>query len=121
MKVINIYEPAMCCSSGVCGVSVDTELLRVTGLAKQLNKMGIILGRFNLSEHPMAFVENKEINMILNEKGTEILPVTVIGDQIVKTGGYPTNKEVESYLEIKLIEALEMNVESDCCAGGGCC
>lgn len=26
---IQIYDPAMCCSTGVCGPSVDPELVRI--------------------------------------------------------------------------------------------
>ena len=29
MKTMKIFEPAMCCPTGLCGVSVDPELLRV--------------------------------------------------------------------------------------------
>ncbi len=29
MSVIEIFDPAMCCSTGVCGPSIDTELMRV--------------------------------------------------------------------------------------------
>ena len=30
MKKMTIYEPAMCCSTGLCGVGVDTKLLRIS-------------------------------------------------------------------------------------------
>ena len=30
MKTMKIYEPAMCCTTGLCGVGVDSELLRVS-------------------------------------------------------------------------------------------
>ena len=43
MKKIEIFDPAMCCSTGVCGPSVNPELIRVaavvennTGIEKQI-------------------------------------------------------------------------------------
>ena len=32
MKKLELFEPAMCCSTGVCGPSVDEELLMVTSV-----------------------------------------------------------------------------------------
>ena len=29
MKTIQIYDPAMCCSSGVCGIEVDQTLVNL--------------------------------------------------------------------------------------------
>lgn len=30
MKKMKIFEPAMCCPTGICGVGVDPELLRIS-------------------------------------------------------------------------------------------
>ena len=38
MKKLAIYEPALCCSTGVCGPSVDEDLLRITGVMKQVKE-----------------------------------------------------------------------------------
>lgn len=37
---IEIFEPAMCCSTGVCGPGVDKELLRITAFINQLEGEG---------------------------------------------------------------------------------
>ena len=39
MKKMMIFEPAMCCSTGVCGPSVDENLLRVSTIINRLKKM----------------------------------------------------------------------------------
>ncbi|MCI2169922.1 MAG: arsenic metallochaperone ArsD family protein, partial [Prevotella sp.] len=41
MKKIEIFDPAMCCSTGVCGPSVDKDLLRMATLIDTLKNMGI--------------------------------------------------------------------------------
>ena len=100
MKKMNIYEPAMCCSTGVCGVGVDPELLRISTVLNNLEKKGIEIGRFNLSNNPGEFMLNMELNKLIMDKGMDILPVTILDGKIVKTGGYPTNEEFIALLEL---------------------
>lgn len=100
MKKMIIFDPAMCCSTGVCGPSVDKELLRVSTTLNTLKNKGILVERYNLTNNPQIFVDNKVINEILNTKGVEALPVTVVDGAVVKEGKYPTNEEFCSLLEI---------------------
>ncbi|WP_139314656.1 arsenite efflux transporter metallochaperone ArsD, partial [Desulfosporosinus metallidurans] len=74
MKKMQIFEPAMCCSTGLCGVGVDTELLRISTVLNSLKKKGIEVDRFNLTNEPMEFVNNKVVNDFLHTKGVEELP-----------------------------------------------
>jgi hypothetical protein len=100
MKKMIIFDPAMCCSTGVCGPSIDPELLRVSTVLNNLKSRGIIVDRFNLTNNPQAFVDNQVINEILNSEGIECLPVTIVDGEVVKTTKYPTNEEFCSFLEI---------------------
>jgi len=43
MKKMTIYEPAMCCSTGLCGVGIDKELLRISTVVSSLEKNGVKL------------------------------------------------------------------------------
>ncbi|WP_371366592.1 Arsenical resistance operon trans-acting repressor ArsD [Sporomusa rhizae] len=118
MKKLAIYDPAMCCSTGVCGASVDPELLRVATVIESLKQNGADISRFNLSGQPNAFVENQLINEQLKQYGPEILPITLVDGQIVKTKGYPTNEEFAEWT------GVELNIKpkkSGCCCEGGCC
>lgn len=47
MKEMQIFEPALCCETGICGASVDPELLRITTVIDRLKQNGIIVKRFN--------------------------------------------------------------------------
>jgi len=73
---IQIYDPAMCCSTGLCGPSVDTQLLQVARDLRRFEGEGIKVERFNLSQQPGAFVENKRVAGLLQAFGEEALPVS---------------------------------------------
>lgn len=132
MKKMIIFDPAMCCSTGVCGPGVDPELLRVATVLNNLKNKGVVVERFNLTSNPQAFVDNKVINELLNTEGVDVLPVIVVDGEVVKTKAYPTNEEFctmldipESYLKntIKINKATGINIvkPKDCGCEGGCC
>jgi len=108
----------MCCSTGVCGASVDKELLRVATVIENLNKNGADISRFNLSGQPNAFVENQLINGYLKQNGPEILPITLLDGQVAKTKSYPSNEEFAQWTGLELNNKAEKN---NCCCKGGCC
>lgn len=126
MKKMYIYEPAMCCDTGLCGVSVDPELLRLSTVINTLKKHDIKIQRYNLNNFPMEFVENETVNKMINEKGVEILPITIVDNEVVKTQVYPTNEEIISLLEIPSVYIGENKVnlhnkKNSCNCKGGCC
>lgn len=121
MKKMFIYEPAMCCETGLCGVGVDPELLRISTVLGTLKKSGIEVKRFNLSNAPQEFVKNTEINTLMMNEGVEILPVTVLDGKIVKTGKYPTNDELATMLGISA-NVFGQQPQGGCgCGSKGCC
>jgi hypothetical protein len=46
----------MCCSTGVCGPSVDPELIRISVAVNNLKNKGIDVTRYNLASEPDAFL-----------------------------------------------------------------
>lgn len=123
MKKMIIFDPAMCCSTGVCGPGVDPELLRVSTILNNLKNKGVIVERHNLTSSPQAFVDNKTINNLLNTEGVDILPVIIVDDEVVKTKGYPTNEEFCKMLEIPedYLKATIKIKSKGCGCKGGCC
>ena len=89
MKVLKIYDPAMCCSTGVCGTDVDTKLVQLANFLASLDKSKVEVHRFELSSTPAAYVENKEVARILNEEGVDSLPLFFIDDEVVFKSDYP--------------------------------
>jgi Arsenical resistance operon trans-acting repressor ArsD. len=123
MKKMIIFDPAMCCSTGVCGPSVDKELLRVTTVLNTLKNNGILVERYNLTSNPQIFIDNKVINKIINTKGVEALPVIMVDGTVVKEGNYPTNEEFCKLLEIPS-DTLKLNIKKPtkgCGCKDGCC
>lgn len=123
MSKMKIYEPAMCCSTGVCGVGVDSELLRMSTVLNNLKKLGVEVERYNLSNAPQEFINNKTVNEFINSNGVEKLPVIVVDDKIVIEGRYPTNEELSKFLgvETSKFAGTPNNQGGCCCNGGGCC
>ena len=129
MKALKIFEPAMCCPTGLCGVGVDPELLRISATLETLGKLGISVDRFNLSNAPMEFVSNATVNNFINDKGTEALPITLLEGKIVLEGAYPTNEELSTWLDFDIAlladqaEAAQAPTgNAGCgCSEGGCC
>ena len=85
MKTMKIFEPAMCCPTGLCGVGVDPELLRVSTVLNTLKENGIEVQRYNLTSAPMEFVNHTAVSEFLKKFGPEKLPVIMVDDFIVIT------------------------------------
>lgn len=125
MKKMLIFEPAMCCPTGLCGPSIDPELFRLSTVINNLKKKGFVIERYNLSSNPQEFVSNKAINDLLNSKGMDILPAVVVEDEVVKMGGYPSNEEIAKYLGLSVqdfaTKAKLKIKKSSCGCQDGCC
>lgn len=124
MKKMQIFEPAMCCPTGLCGVSIDPELLRISTVLNSLEKNGVKVERFNLTDAPMEFVNNKKVNDFIFANGVEKLPVVTLNEEIIIVGRYPTNEELVKILEIPesyLSQGKGTKIEDTSKNSGGCC
>lgn len=90
---IEIYDPAMCCSSGLCGPSIDPVLVKMNDAVLALKKQGVEVTRFNLAQQPKEFLVNKTVAELLHKNGKKILPITVVNGEVFRTGGYPDYEE----------------------------
>lgn len=129
---ITIYDPAMCCPTGVCGPSVDPELVRVNDLLKKAEAAGITVTRHGLSTNPQAFVEKVEVSKLLQSEGNAVLPITYIGDVLFMQGRYPTNAEFSAAFRLNginvAVEQPQFKKAESCCGSsmlgtskGKCC
>jgi AhpD family alkylhydroperoxidase len=105
MKILKIYDPPMCCSTGVCGPEVDPALVRFAADLKWLESQGVAVERFNLAQSPKAFAEDDLVRSCLTDKGDEALPLVVIADTVVASGTYPTREELAGFLGLNRAEA----------------
>lgn len=130
MKKMKIFEPAMCCPTGLCGVGVDPELLRVSAALETLKKQGVAVDRFNLNSAPAEFITDQKINAYISEKGAEGLPAVTVDGRIAIAGRYPTNEEFAKLLGLpedaagkksKPVTARIARKSGGCNCKGGCC
>jgi hypothetical protein len=119
LNTLQIFDPAMCCSSGVCGPDVDVELVQFAADLDWLKSQGVIVQRHNLSQNPAAFVENELVRETLTEKGEAALPVILVNGKVALTGRYPDRHKLTALLNVKAI-AASAPPKSSCCDGGSC-
>lgn len=112
---IRVFDPAMCCSTGVCGPSIDPELARFAADVDWLQKQGVTVERFNLSQQPGAFAETPAVKEAL-ARGTEVLPLVLVGDRIAVEGSYPSRETLAA-----LAGVVVKKLESAPAAKTGCC
>jgi hypothetical protein len=97
-----IYDPPMCCPSGLCGPAVDPALLAIHEASLKLRrefKSKIHFERYVLSQQGPKFMENPDIMNLLKTNGVEVLPVTVINGQIMKKQSYPSYDELKNFID----------------------
>jgi hypothetical protein len=90
----------MCCSTGVCGPSVDKALVRFAADLDWIKQRGVAVDRYNLSQQPRAFVENAVVKGALHEGGSEVLPLVLVDGRVVSKGAYPSRQELAAWLGI---------------------
>ena len=98
--LLEVYDPAMCCSTGVCGPDVDDEVVDFANDVKWLKSQGIDVQRFNLGQEPEAFKMNTSVLSRLKREGTECLPLLLVNGEIVSEGGYPDRRQLSDWLAI---------------------
>jgi AhpD family alkylhydroperoxidase len=87
----------MCCSTGVCGPSVDPQLARFAADLDWLKSQGVSVERFNLAQEPAAFVEDQGVRSALETKGDAGLPVVKVNGEIKSTGLYPSREQLAAW------------------------
>ena len=98
--LLEVYDPAMCCSTGVCGPDVDDEVADFANDVKWLKSHGIDVQRFNLGQEPEAFKMNPAVLSRLQKEGTECLPLILVNGEMVSEGGYPDREQLTKWLGI---------------------
>lgn len=100
MVKLTVYDPALCCSTGVCGPEVDPALVRFAADLEWLRARAVDVRRFNLAQEPAAFARSALVRRKLQEEGTGCLPLLVVGTQVVSSGRYPSRSELAAWSEI---------------------
>lgn len=124
MSKLQVFDPALCCSTGVCGTEVDQALVDFSADVDWLKREGGLIERFNLAQQPMAFAENAIVKSFLERSGMEGLPLVLVDGEIALAGRYPARKELARFAGIfnALDEMAVSEVKAEgCCSGSKCC
>ncbi len=98
---LQVYDPPMCCPTGICGPSVDPELVRFAADLKWIEEHGVTVERHNLAQQPNAFVEEPLVLAALNAQGPECLPIVIVDGKRVDTAGYPARAQLLELLGLR--------------------
>jgi hypothetical protein len=118
MTTIQVFDPALCCSTGVCGVEVDQQLVGFSADVDWAKQNGADIERFNLAQQPIIFAENPLVKAFLERSGADALPLILVDDEVALAGRYPNRTELARWLGIT--ETAEKPT-SGCCSGSSCC
>ena len=113
---LEIYDPSMCCSTGVCGSEVDQDLVRFAGDLEWLKRQGVEITRYNLAQSPGEFVARKIISDTLTKDGNKCLPLILWNGEIAASAQYPSREVLAKLANVPLTAS-----ESSCCKGSKCC
>lgn len=91
---LQVFDPAMCCSTGVCGPGVDPELARIAADLEWLKSRGVDVERYNLAQDVAAFAASSTVKQALNAQGTKCLPMILIDGKVVSQSDYPTRQQL---------------------------
>lgn len=94
MNQLDVYDPATCCATGVCGPGVDESLAQFASALEALRERGVAVSRYNLSQQPGAFAGNATVSAALKQDGVGCLPLVLADGRILSRGRYPTRGEL---------------------------
>lgn len=121
MKHLEVFDPAMCCSTGVCGPKVDPVLPHFAADLEWLATQGVRVSRYNLAQQAPAFAANPLVAAAL-QTGMDCLPLLVLDGHVVSRGAYPERAALRALVGLAAGEATSPAAETrSCgCASGRC-
>lgn len=126
MSHLDVFDPPMCCSTGVCGPSVDPLLAAFAADVEWLVSQGVSVTRYNLAQDPQAFVAHPLVKDALQREGDACLPLVVVNGDIVSRGTYPRRAELAQLAGVTASPSptkprIRLASAGGCKPGTGCC
>jgi len=118
MTTITVYDPAMCCSTGICGTDVDQKLVDLAADLDWLKAKGVTVRRFGLSREPTEFAANDTIRKLMEDSDGDDLPAFLVDGRLFAKAHYPSRAELAGWTGIALEAAA---AEPAIAAASGCC
>jgi len=97
MTVVEVFEPALCCATGVCGEDVDQGLVTFSADMDFVRSQGGTVRRYNLASEPLAFADSEPVKGFLQVVGSRGLPLVLVNGVTAMTGGYPDRAQLAAW------------------------
>jgi AhpD family alkylhydroperoxidase len=110
-SVIEVYDPPMCCASGVCGPDPDPQLTRFSADLAWLRHKGVEVHRHNLAQEPLVFARNADVKRLMTENNGDGLPVILVDGKVMQHGAYPDRGELARWLGLPEDEPAQEDPE----------
>ena len=94
MSRLDVFDPPMCCSTGVCGPDADDALVAFSGALRWLQRHGVEVTRHNPASNPDAFMDTTAVYEALMREGQDVLPLVLVDGEVVFKGDYPSRSEL---------------------------
>lgn len=122
MIKLEIFDPPMCCSTGICGSSSDQTMVVFASDLEWLKTKGVDVFRYGLSFEPSKFIDNSLVSNLLKKEGNACLPIILIGNNVMHKGNYPSREKLAEICKISYDdeEAPPVHREANCCCGVDC-
>lgn len=122
MSKIEVFEPALCCATGVCGEDVDQALVTFSADMDFVRSQGGDIVRYNLASEPQAFAANEAAKAFLHVSGSAGLPLVLVDGVTAMTGRYPDRAQLASWAGLDTAPAgAELGITAAAASEGGCC
>lgn len=121
MPTVKVFDPPMCCSTGLCGPEPDPALARFAADLQWLQSQGVVVERFSLSQQPDKFAKDATVMQAMSSRGADVLPIVMVNDQIVAERQYPSREQLGSRLGLVISVSSAAPKSGGCCCGPGGC
>jgi len=118
---VQVFDPAMCCPTGLCGPGVDPALLTIARDLRWLQAAGVTVERFGLAQQPGSFATNTVVSELMKAHGDDALPATLVNGRLLLHGSYPARDLLLSALGAAPAAPTEGAAQPCCEPGSGCC
>ena len=109
MNKVEVFDPPMCCSTGVCGPSVDPALVRFASDLHWLANQRIAVERYNLAQQPQAFAASEVVRTALKQYGNACLPLILLNGVVISMGTYPARDELARLTGVEMEQPSEVH------------
>jgi len=124
MSKIEVFEPALCCATGVCGEDVDQQLVTFSADMDFIRSQGGDIARYNLASEPQAFADNDAAKAFLHVSGSAGLPLVLVDGITAMTGRYPDRAQLATWAGLDVPSpagVISLGITEATTSTGGCC